>query len=173
MRKIQLKLPISISVNSMYLPLNSSIVLLPKVKSYYNTVSQIVNTEFPNFASFEGRLRIYVEIFEENKRKRDINNYTKSLFDALEKAKVYKNDHQIDETFIKRGDIITKESYILVKIEEIKECDEREKQENMELQNKKNEILNKLIKKTPENTPNFEDYFKQKTNKQGNGKWKR
>ena len=40
-------------------------------------------------------LEVRINIFPPDKRKRDIDNVLKCLLDAMEKAKVYKNDNQI------------------------------------------------------------------------------
>ncbi len=53
------------------------------------------------------------------RRKCDIDNYTKALFDALESAGVIENDNQFDQMAISRGEII-KGGRAVVNIYEIK-----------------------------------------------------
>lgn len=52
-----------------------------------------------------GPLRIEIKAYPPDKRKRDLDNILKSLLDALEHAKVYENDNQINELLIKRQEI--------------------------------------------------------------------
>ncbi|WP_148209089.1 RusA family crossover junction endodeoxyribonuclease [Thermocrinis albus] len=47
-----------------------------------------------------GPLRMEVELTLPNRRKRDIDNMLKSLWDILEKAKVIGNDDQIQELYV-------------------------------------------------------------------------
>jgi len=69
-------------------------------------------------AQFEGRLAVQVEVQPPDRRRRDIDNLGKSLFDSLQHAGVYLDDSQIDDLRIVRlppttGGIVT------VKIREI------------------------------------------------------
>ena len=41
-----------------------------------------------------------------DRRRRDLDNVQKAIFDALEQAGVYENDSQIDHIDIKRGDVV-------------------------------------------------------------------
>lgn len=53
-----------------------------------------------------GRIRAVVTLHGATKRSFDVDNYGKGLFDALTYCKVYKDDSQIDEIEIKRGEVI-------------------------------------------------------------------
>lgn len=53
-----------------------------------------------------GRIRAVVTLHGATKRSFDVDNYGKGLFDALTYCKVYKDDSQIDEMIVKRGDVI-------------------------------------------------------------------
>ena len=54
----------------------------------------------------EGDLRVEIEVFPPDKRKRDIDNLLKSLLDSLTHAKVWKDDNQISDLRIYRNPII-------------------------------------------------------------------
>ena len=54
----------------------------------------------------EGDLRVEIEVFQPDKRKRDIDNLLKSLLDSLTHAKVWKDDNQISDLRIYRNPII-------------------------------------------------------------------
>jgi len=53
-----------------------------------------------------GRLKVRVLVNPPDNRKRDLDNLTKALFDALAHAGVYNDDNQIDEFTVKRLDIV-------------------------------------------------------------------
>jgi len=50
-----------------------------------------------------GKLSVSIELFEPNKRRRDIDNLIQPLLDALEAANVFVNDHQINKLSICRS----------------------------------------------------------------------
>lgn len=51
------------------------------------------------------RLAMTVVLFPKDRRKQDIDNRIKALWDALADAGVFNNDEQIDTLFIERGEI--------------------------------------------------------------------
>lgn len=53
-----------------------------------------------------GRIKAHITICGRDKRKFDIDNYQKAVWDALTHAKVIADDELIDELIIKRGEII-------------------------------------------------------------------
>lgn len=67
-----------------------------------------------------GRIRAVVTLHGATKRSFDVDNYGKGLFDALTYCKVYKDDSQIDEMIVKRGEVI-KGGQVDVELYEIKD----------------------------------------------------
>ena len=53
-----------------------------------------------------GRVKAVVTLHGTDKRSYDIDNRGKGLFDALTHARVYKDDSQIDEMIVRRGEVI-------------------------------------------------------------------
>ena len=53
-----------------------------------------------------GRIRAVVTLHGATKRSFDIDNMNKGIFDALTHSLVYKDDSQIDELIVKRGEVI-------------------------------------------------------------------
>lgn len=54
--------------------------------------------------TLEGNLYLYLEVFMPDRRKRDLDNITKSVQDILTLAKVYKDDSHIDKLIVvKKG----------------------------------------------------------------------
>lgn len=52
-----------------------------------------------------GRLSVRLYLILPDRRERDVDNYLKSTFDALAKARVFVNDSQVDELYVKRGPV--------------------------------------------------------------------
>ena len=70
-----------------------------------------------------GRIRAVVTLHGATKRSFDVDNYGKGLFDALTYCKVYKDDSQIDQLEIKRGEVI-KGGKVAIELYEIGANDE-------------------------------------------------
>jgi crossover junction endodeoxyribonuclease RusA len=64
------------------------------------------------------RLEMQVTLYPKDRRKQDIDNRIKALWDALASAGVFDNDEQIDVLMIQRGEI-RKDGGCLVMIEEL------------------------------------------------------
>lgn len=159
-------LPFPVSINAMYVPYDGGIYLSAVVKSYYAEVQDIIERE--DIETLTGRLKAEIWVYEPNKIRRDINNITKTLFDALEKAKVYENDHQIDETYIQRCECVER-GKVRVRITTICENDERL---NIAQQKK----IQKGLDKLEENRQCLQEMGVsnlQSTTKTGESKWKR
>jgi crossover junction endodeoxyribonuclease RusA len=68
------------------------------------------------------RLQMQVTIYPRDRRKQDIDNRIKALWDALADAGVYEDDSQIDVLIVQRGEI-RKGGGCLVLIDELDEID--------------------------------------------------
>lgn len=66
-----------------------------------------------------GRLAVRIEYYVPDKRKRDLDNILKALFDAMCLAGVYEDDEQIDILFVERRTEIIKGGFVVVTIEEL------------------------------------------------------
>ena len=73
-----------------------------------NVVAQVADIaqRQGSIRTHDGRIRAVVTLHGATKRSYDVDNYGKGLFDALTYCKVYKDDSQIDEMIVKRGDVI-------------------------------------------------------------------
>lgn len=120
---VKINLPMPVSNNAMYMPAHGKIILTNAARSYYNELKNFFARE-GGVEMIEGRLSVNVWIHEKDMRRRDINNLTKSLFDGLQKCGVYKDDSQIDETHIYRGEIV-EDPYVCIEITVLEEFDMR------------------------------------------------
>lgn len=118
-----MRLPMPISHNALHVPIgDNKIGLTSRAKAYYSDMRVILSRE--DIVTMHGRIKAEIWVHEPDKRRRDINNLTKSLFDALQMCKVYADDHQIDETHIYR-DVCKEGGQIRVRLTEIAETDDR------------------------------------------------
>ena len=69
--------------------------LSPKGKTYRQGVYADVLEQHGIFKPLQGPLRVTVDFYVPDKRKRDLDNLFKALFDALKHANVYMDDQQI------------------------------------------------------------------------------
>lgn len=73
-------------------------------RTFKDSVQEIVTTsQTPKFHN--ARLMAIISIFPPNRRKFDLDNRLKSIFDSLQDAGVYDNDEQFDKIEIARGEI--------------------------------------------------------------------
>lgn len=70
------------------------------------------------FRCIEDKIKITIHAFPPDKRKRDIDNLTKSLLDSMQHAGFYRDDFQIDELHIIRKEVC-KPGRVEVWIEEL------------------------------------------------------
>lgn len=102
--RFDMVLPWPVSSNSLHAPWNGGMVLTAEARQYYWAMKELLQREW-GLPPMLGRLKAEVWIHESDLRARDINNYTKSLFDALEGAGIFENDSQIDQTMLYRGEL--------------------------------------------------------------------
>lgn len=75
-------------------------ILSQKGRDYKDAVKAIIGDRKP----IEGRLAVYIELCPPDRRKRDIDNYTKALLDSLTESGVWIDDEQIDFLLVARGE---------------------------------------------------------------------
>lgn len=92
-----------------------------KVKDFHKLASVRIDTVKTLFNALEfpikGRLRVIVVLNEKNRLRRDMDNYTKSVFDACTKNGLWEDDSQIDELIIRRGVIDKENPNVFIHIE--------------------------------------------------------
>lgn len=131
-----MELPFPLSVNALHIPAgDNKIKLSPRAKEYYGDMTRILSE--CDYGTMTGRIKVDLWVYEPDRRRRDINNLTKSLFDALQYCKVIQDDAQIDETHIYRCEC-WKGGKVRVRMVETKETDDRASvAENLNLESQK------------------------------------
>lgn len=114
-------LPMPPSVNGYWLVKPKGKYLSANARKFRGEVIAYV-ASLGSVKTHTGRIKAYITIHGRDKRKFDIDNYQKAVWDALTHARVIADDELIDELIIKRGGII-KGGQVEVELFEIKESD--------------------------------------------------
>jgi crossover junction endodeoxyribonuclease RusA len=118
MKEIMLTLPFPPSTNTYWRRAGNHIHISNKGRQYRQDVIAIVGRE--QFGTFEdARVRVTMQLIPPDRRRRDVDNYAKGLFDALTHAGVWNDDEQIDILSIYKRDPIPNEGCVVVTIREI------------------------------------------------------
>ena len=116
-----IKLPCPVSANQRLIKSKNGILInSSKYRDWHNLALFQIKNQFSKIETFQGRIKLSIEVHFRDKRRRDIDNIVKGLQDVLTDAKFFIDDCQIDELFVKREEIDTdKKGYVIVFIEEI------------------------------------------------------
>lgn len=86
----------------------------PKVKAFHGDASLLISEfrkkildllKYDFFAEpLKEKLGVKIVLHEKDARRRDIDNYTKSIFDAITKNQLWLDDSQVDELVVTRGE---------------------------------------------------------------------
>ena len=91
-------MPFPPSVNKMFpTGKNGRRFLSERGKAYRQEVYALTLEQHGIFKPFTGPLKATVELVPPDRRKRDIDNFNKALFDSLKHANVYMDDSQIKQ----------------------------------------------------------------------------
>lgn len=99
-----LQLPLPPSMNTYWRNFRGRMVLSQAGRDYKIAVQEyVIQNKTPKFN--DSRLQAIITIFPRDKRKIDLDNRTKAIFDALQEAGVFDDDEQFDLIQIARGKI--------------------------------------------------------------------
>lgn len=115
----QISLPYPPTVNHYYGHSKSGRVYLREAgKQYRKDVATVV--AMSKRKRFEGaRVAVHAIIYAPDRRRRDLDNTGKALFDSITHAGIWDDDSQIDDLRITRGKVMKGEGMVTVRIEEI------------------------------------------------------
>lgn len=99
---IRLELQWPPSVNQMYRTVRNRIYKTAKAKKYQEDVATICISVGVN-RMYEGSIKVSIEAYPPDRRRRDVDNILKSLLDSIQAGGVYKDDSQIIELFIRKN----------------------------------------------------------------------
>jgi crossover junction endodeoxyribonuclease RusA len=101
---IELYLPWPPSVNNYYVKTKRGMFISAKGRKFRDQTAEAINSQVPGLAiPSDDRLLFEVVLFPPDARIRDVDNYSKSLLDAIVQTGLLPDDKQIDQLFIYRG----------------------------------------------------------------------
>jgi crossover junction endodeoxyribonuclease RusA len=104
---VEFYLPFPPSVNNYYVKTNRGMFISMKGKKFRQQVQEAIYQQVPDCRlDEEEKLLVEVVLFAPDKRKRDVDNYNKSLLDAITKTQLWEDDSQIDQLFNYRGEVV-------------------------------------------------------------------
>lgn len=118
MNTVTIELPYPPSVNGYWRSVNSRNILSAKGRAYRGaSVASIVRSGHGN-TQLNGRLEVSLDLYPPDARKRDVDNYSKGVLDALTHAGVWLDDEQIDRLHILKCPRDKENSRVVVTISE-------------------------------------------------------
>jgi len=118
--KLEFNLPYPPSVNKLYAIYKKMQVLTAAGRKYYKDVDVVVRESGLLPSPFNNeRLSISILTHQPDKRRRDLDNILKAIFDSLTKSEVWQDDSQIDLIYVERSTISRNNGYVEIKIEVI------------------------------------------------------
>lgn len=103
--RVELNLPMPPSVNGYWRSFRGRQIISERGRNYKTAVARYVMAErIPSFG--DRKVRVEVVLYANDRRKRDLDNICKGIFDSLQAAGVLDDDANIDVLHIERGPII-------------------------------------------------------------------
>ncbi len=85
------------TLNSYYSHTSRGVYISKKGREYRKHILYVVETQ-ANYSILEGDLTVEMHLYPPDNRTRDIDNYSKALFDALTQANFWVDDSQVKKT---------------------------------------------------------------------------
>ena len=111
--RVRIELPWPPTVNTYYRHVGPRVLISKKGREYRKLVAQMAMIHrWEKFGA--KRLSVVIKAYPPDKRRRDLDNLQKSLFDSMQHAGIYDDDSQIDYFSIER---MSQSKYGIVRIE--------------------------------------------------------
>ena len=114
-KTLTLTLPYPPTANTYYRYVNGRPMISSKGRQYRRDVAWLCT----GWHKLSGELRVRVDMYPPDRRKRDVDNIQKPLLDSLEKAGVYENDNQVSDLRTVRSKEVVKGGQVIVTITEL------------------------------------------------------
>lgn len=113
---IEKELPYPPTINHYYgRTKHGSLYINQKGKSYRAAVQYNMRKVRP----IEGKIKLHVDVFPPDKRRRDMDNLNKCLLDSLQSSGIIKDDYDIDQLSMTRREVVDG-GKVVIKLEQIK-----------------------------------------------------
>lgn len=109
---LQFNLPYPPSVNHYYVRTKDGMAIGKHGKAYRKEINHLLWQHTLNYGQWDGEpligdLRVAIVIYPPDRRKRDMDNIKKALFDALQHAGLFKDDCQIcDDRTVRINEVV-------------------------------------------------------------------
>jgi len=96
-------LPYPPTVNTYWRRVGDRTIVSRAGRRYRDRVASILSLY--NIPEFGGPIEVSIEVHPPDRRRRDLDNLLKALLDALERGGAYRDDSQIEQLMVLRGDV--------------------------------------------------------------------
>lgn len=124
---VEIELPWPPSVNRYYRHVGYKTLIAKEGRDYRATVVARLAGVFPE--PLKEKLKVTIECYPPDNRRRDLDNILKALFDSLQHAGVMLDDHQIDEIHMIRNEPLPPHGLVAIKIEIMEKQTQKERQQ--------------------------------------------
>ncbi len=111
---IELELPYPPSANHLYRRVGSRMLISREGRKFRQRVCAILATT--GVRQFDGPIRLQIEIYPPDRRRRDVDNAQKAILDSLQHGGLYRDDSQVAKLEIERLGVVPG-GRLLVRIE--------------------------------------------------------
>ena len=113
---IELKLPIPPTINHYYTRTRRGMIIGKRGLEFRKETLLLFRLLFPSHKPFDGKVKMSIDFIPPDRRRRDLDNLNKCIWDSLEKAGVYENDSQVVEFHMYKKEP-EKPGFIIVTVE--------------------------------------------------------
>lgn len=99
---IQLVLPYPPTLNHFYARSGTKLYRVKAYTDFIGYVSWLFKTQSPADWKKTGRFSVKIDVYPPDRRKRDLDNLVKPIFDALTQGGAWNDDSQIDKFLVRR-----------------------------------------------------------------------
>jgi crossover junction endodeoxyribonuclease RusA len=105
------------TVNNYYVKTQRGVFISQKGRKYREAVAEAINGQMAGLY-IQDKILVEVILYPPDNRKRDLDNYMKSLLDALTQSGLWEDDSLIDQLFVYRGVKVSPSGSVTVSIKE-------------------------------------------------------
>ena len=105
------------TVNNYYVKTQRGVFISQKGRKYRESVAEEINGQMPGL-HIEDKMLVEVILYPPDNRKRDLDNYMKSLLDALTQAGQWEDDSLINQLLVYRGVKVSPSGSVKVSIKD-------------------------------------------------------
>jgi crossover junction endodeoxyribonuclease RusA len=109
------------TVNNYYVKTQRGVFISEKGRKFRDSLIRDAMEQLGSMPSISGKVRVEIVAWAPDKRKRDLDNIKKPLFDAMTHAGLWDDDSLIDQDFTYRGDTVPG-GRLYIKVSEAAPC---------------------------------------------------